>query len=76
MANKTTVPATVKHAMLDIEIGIDADLQTKIQSIKDVYAEDIRVFKEAKNEDIKVIKASKHVLMSEALGDLMTEEEA
>ena len=76
MANKTTVSAEVKHAMLDIEIEIDASIQERVHEVKSEYNEGVREAKEGRDADIKEIRAEKHTLMKKAFENLVSNEEA
>jgi len=76
MANKTTVSAEVKHAMLDIEIEIDTIINSRVQTVKDEYNDTVKEFKLERDASIKEIRAEKRTMMKEALENLVSNEEA
>jgi len=71
MANKTSITAETKHAMVDIEISIDAQIRERVQEVKDEYTTAIKDFRDVRDDNIRDIRATKRGMMKTAEKELM-----
>lgn len=80
MANKTTetkdrmTESQIKHALVDIEIDIDAKIADEIQVIKTEYNDAIRDYKTLRNDQIRAVRKTRTQTIKNARNQLLNAE--